>query len=115
MANTPYKMLGPASTKGKDGGGDCSGITYKGYEDAGRRYSYMQAVGFKDLKNHPNFVKVDTPQPGDIGYVYTGFNHVVVYAGDGYYYSASSKANKFIKTKYFDGKVKGFYRYNTPD
>ena len=100
---TPYgigKYAGGNPVKGE--GADCSGATWKIYEEAGFSYgSYQSTATFRTLvgadanfvKGKHFFKKVDTPQVGDIGW-WDG--HMVIY---------DSKAGPTVANKKIDGDV----------
>ena len=117
----------------KDEGADCSGSTWKIYQEAGFSYApYLHTAGFKDLVGtDQNFIKgkhffkeVSSPQTGDVGW-WKG--HMAIYDKDagttprgqvGHLWSASNpKGSGFgvARTDFYDFKDgKGqiiWYRY----
>jgi cell wall-associated NlpC family hydrolase len=43
---TPYSFVGAGTTKGENGGGDCSGTTWRIYSNAGFKYEYQATATF---------------------------------------------------------------------
>jgi hypothetical protein len=80
---TRYALVGDQSLEGR--GGDCTGSVWKIYQEAGLPYPYAYAGSdssgfFQRAMNTDDFpfVKVATPQPGDVVY-WPG--HAMLYAG----------------------------------
>jgi len=69
----------------------------------------------KDFKNNTNFRTLcngETPEKGDIGWTP---GHVAIYAGNGYFYTASPGQEKYILTNGWpNGSIKKWYIYEMP-
>lgn len=67
---TPYMKVGPASVKGSDGGGDCSGSTWKIYCKVALPYEYQPCATFADYSNKTGrfreLARGEARQEGDV-------------------------------------------------
>lgn len=78
-AGTPYRLVGPASTKGL--GGDCSGSTWRIYATAGFLFDYVQAIDFPPYAiRSGHFRKLDPGEPRQDGDLLSWQNHMAIFS-----------------------------------
>ena len=115
-AGTPYALIGAGSSKGV--GGDCSGSSYKIYEEAGFRYTYQTSRTITDyIRATHRFRKIsgeaeEPLQPGDL-IVWPG-GHIAIHAdflpGDRQGVNRHNQRNNMWSAYYPGGPVYGAAR-----
>lgn len=92
LLGTPYKVGGTDPQKGVD----CSGLVHYVYKQSSNMDLPHSA---KALSQEGDKVAKDDLQPGDLVFFHTlrkRFSHVGIYAGDGKFIHASSRAEKEV-------------------
>lgn len=93
---------------------DCSKLVWSAFKDVGLQYSKGQIPTWRWAENHPGFLQVDTPLPGDV-VLFPG--HMGLYVSPGVFLGAQSSG---VAVAFFGPNghpwgaskpVLGFYRW----